>query len=409
MDEIAVNDLIPYANNSRTHSEEQVIQIASSIKEFGFLNPVIIDEQNGLIAGHGRVMAAKKLGLESIPFVRAEGLTEAQKKAYVIADNQLALNADWDLDKLKLEVNNLIELDFDTDLLGFDTGFIDGLLDDTEPVEGLTGDDDIPEIPEQAVTVSGDIWVLGNHRLMCGDSTSIDAVESLMDGKKADMVFTDPTYNQETKGGFKGEIGKALEKQSGDIEHLCNFNPAEFLQVLPILFNKTMNAYIFTSKDLLPEYLSWAKDNKYAFNLLVWKKPNAIPIGGSHRPDIEYLLLFRRSGIFNGGIKGVDYSKCLEFPREKEGYHPTMKPVAMLENQINIGSNKRSNVFDLFGGSGSTVIACEKTNRNCFMMELDEKYCDVIINRWQDFTGKQATLESTGETYQELKGKREAA
>ena len=188
-----VSSLIPYVNNSRTHSDEQVTQVASSIKEFGFTNPILIDDTNGIIAGHGRLLAAKKLGLDEVPCIILEGLTEAQRKAYVIADNQLALNSGWDLDKLKLEIDGLEELDFNIDLLGFDDDFLSDLLEE-EPNDGLTDEDTVPEPPETPVSVLGDIWKLGNHRLMCGDSTSIDAVEKLMDGQPVDMVFTDPPY-----------------------------------------------------------------------------------------------------------------------------------------------------------------------------------------------------------------------
>ncbi len=262
----------------------------------------------------------------------------------------------------------------------------------SEVVEGLTDEDAVPDVPEEPKTKLGDIYQLGNHRLMCGDSTSIDAIDKLMKGQKADLVLTDPPYSIETQGGFKGEIGKSLRKQASSIEFIANFEPAEFLNTLPLVFQSNkFNAYIFCNKDLLPDYLVWARDNKISFNVLIWKKPNAIPIGDSHRPDIEYLLLFRKSAIWNNGIKGVNYSRCLEYGREK-GLHPTMKPVALLENEIYISSNTQSIVLDFFGGSGSTLIACEKTNRHARLIELDPKYCDVIVKRWEDFTGKKAEL-----------------
>ena len=400
-----ISDLIPYVNNSRIHSEEQINQVASSIKEFGFTSPVLIDEQGGIIAGHGRVKAAQKLKLYEVPCITLTGLTEAQKKAYIIADNQLPINAGWDLDKLKLEVDTLVEMDFDINLLGFDDVFLDGLLD-VQTDAGLTDEDEVPETPEKPVNVLGDIWQLGNHRLMCGDSTSIDSVEKLLNGVKADCVITDPPYNQETDGGFKGEIGASLKKQSSDIEHLCNFEPEEFLSILPLTHSKgKLNATVFCNKDLVPRYLNWAIDNKYSFNILIWKKPSAIPLGGSYMPDIEYMLVFRKSATFNTKIKDVRYSKVLECKRET-GLHPTMKPIELIQNQLLIVSNKNDIVLDLFGGSGSTMISCEKHNRICLMNELDEKYVDVIINRWQNFTGKQAVHIDTGKTYDEMKGER---
>ena len=386
-----VTELIPYVNNSRIHSDEQVAQIAASIKEFGWTNPILVDGENGIIAGHGRLMAARKLGHTEVPTIELKDLTETQKKAYIIADNRLALNAGWDNEMLTIELNDLLADGFALDILGFDPKEIAALLE-PEMVEGLTDEDAVPEVPEEPKTRLGDIYQLGNHRLMCGDSTSIDAVDKLMDGQKADLVLTDPPYSIETQGGFKGEIGKSLKKQANSIEFIANFEPTEFLNTLPLVFNNNkFNAYIFCNKDLLPDYLIWARDNKISFNVLIWKKPSAIPIGDSHRPDIEYLLLFRKSAIWNNGIKGVNYSRCLEYGREK-GLHPTMKPVGLLENEIYISSNTKSIVLDFFGGSGSTLIACEKTNRHARLMELDSKYCDVIVKRWEDFTGKKAVL-----------------
>ena len=386
-----VDILIPYINNSRTHSDEQVAQIAASIKEFGWTNPILVDRENGIIAGHGRLLAARKLGYKEVPTIELADLTETQKKAYIIADNRLALNAGWDNEMLTIELNDLLADGFALEMLGFDPKELTALLE-PEVVEGLTDEDAVPDVPDEPTTKLGDIYQLGNHRLMCGDSTSIDAIDKLMKGQKADLVLTDPPYSIETQGGFKGEIGKSLRKQASSIEFIANFEPAEFLNTLPLVFQSNkFNAYIFCNKDLLPDYLVWARDNKISFNVLIWKKPNAIPIGDSHRPDIEYLLLFRKSAIWNNGIKGVNYSRCLEYGREK-GLHPTMKPVALLENEIYISSNTQSIVLDFFGGSGSTLIACEKTNRHARLIELDPKYCDVIVKRWEDFTGKKAEL-----------------
>ena len=393
-----VKDLIPYARNSRTHSDEQITQIASSIREFGFTNPIIIDDKNNIIAGHGRIMAANKLGIKEVPCVVVSGWTEAQKKAYVIADNKLALNAGWDEQMLKLEFDELGELGFNLELTGFSLDEIGKF--NPVVVEGLTDEDAVPEAPETPKTVLGDIWLLGEHRIMCGDSTSIDAVEKLMDGKKADMVFTDPPYRMQVEGGVNQPIGRAAAKLGESIKDLCDFDPKEFLGVLPTVFDKNkMNSYIFCNKDLVPDYLQWGVKAGYAFNILFWKKPNAIPLGGQWRPDVEYLLVFRKSAIWNNALKDVSYSKCLEYGRENITPHPTMKPVDMIVNQIKISSNDNSIVLDLFGGSGSTLIACEKTGRSCRMMELDHKYCDVIIKRWQDFTGRKAVHAETGEAF----------
>lgn len=387
IEQIKTSELVPYANNAKLHSDEQVKKIAASIKEFKFNNPVLIDKDNGIIAGHGRVLAAELLKLKEVPCIRLGHLTEAQKKAYILADNRLGdIGGGWNEELLKIELEGLKELDFNIDLTGFDDSFLSFV---EEPTEGLIEDDEIPEVAEPKVKL-GDVWQLGDHRLLCGDCTDRHNVERLMAGEKADFVLTDPPYNQETDGGFESEIGASLKKQSGDIAHLCDFEPETVLPILPIAHKKgIMNATIFCNKDLVPRYLNWAVDNKYSFNILVWKKPSAIPLGGSYQPDVEYCLVFRRAAKFNTKQPGVSYSKVLEHKRET-GLYPTMKPVDMLENQIKIVSDSGDLCLDLFGGSGSTLIACEKTGRNCYMMELDPKYCDVIINRWEKFTGETA-------------------
>lgn len=255
---------------------------------------------------------------------------------------------------------------------------------DFNVVEEAAEEDDYVEPDDLKVdVVLGDLIEIGEHRLLCGDSTDSDQVSKLMNGEKADMVFTDPPYNIETKGGCKGNIGKGLKKQGNDIDFISSFEPTDFLNVLPLIFNKkTINSYIFCNKQLLPNYLNWANDNKYSFNVLIWKKPNAIPIGDSHRPDIEYLILFRKSAIWNNGLKGVNYSRCLEYGRET-GLHPTMKPIELISNEMLISSNKDSLIFDFFLGSGSTMVASHQLKRKCYGMELDPKYCQVIINRMQ--------------------------
>lgn len=384
-----IEELKPYENNSRTHDESQIKQICESIKEYGWTNPVLIDEKGMIIAGHGRVEAGKKLDIKEVPCIVLSGLTEAQKKAYVIADNKMALNAGWNEELLKTELENLKELDFDLELTGFNIDELDELFKEDEEEQEII-EDEVPEVPEEPKAKLGDIYQLGNHRLMCGDSTKEEDVEKLMNGNKADMVFTDPPYNLETKGGCKGEIGKALRKQGNDIEFISNFEPTNFLKILPLVFdNNKLNAYIFCNKELLPTYLNWAVENKYSYNVLVWKKPNAIPIGDSHRPDIEYLLLFRKNAIWNNGLKNVNYSRCLEYSRET-GLHPTMKPIKLITNEMEISSNKDNNILDLFGGSGSTLIACEQLKRNAYLMELEPKWVDVIIQRWENFTGEKA-------------------
>jgi len=378
--------LIPYVNNSRTHSDEQVTQVASSIKEFGFTNPILVDDGNSIIAGHGRLMAAKKLNLKEVPCIRLSGLTEAQKKAYVIADNQLALNSGWDLDTLKLELENLKELDFDIDVLGFDEDFLDGLLEE-EPTDGLTDEDEVPEPPETPVTVLGDIWQLGNHRLMCGDSTSIDAVETLMDGNKVDLLFTDPPYNV----AFNGRSGKH------DVIKNDNLSDDDF--------GSFIDNVIQTIKTIDPPiYYIWCNWKFYGIlqssldykSCIVWAK-NVFGMGNGYRHQHEFCLY---NGKIDGHIKNE--SDLWEIKKDHAYVHPTQKPVAL---SVRAFSNhiKQKNVLDLFGGSGSTLIGAEEAGRKGFVMELDEKYVDVIINRWQNFTGKQAIHIDSGKAYEELK------
>lgn len=384
----SISDLIPYVNNSRTHSDEQINQIASSIKEFGFTSPILIDEQGGIIAGHGRIMAAKKLDIDEVPCIVLEGLTKAQKKAYIIADNQLPLNAGWDLDKLKLEIETLDELDFDIDLLGFDDEFLNGLLD--EETEGLTDEDEVPEPPEKPVSVLGDIWQLGNHRLMCGDSTSIDAVEKLMDGQKVDLLFTDPPYNV----AFNGRSGKHDVIKNDDLSDND--------------FNNFIDEVIQTIKTIDPPiYYIWCNWKFYGIlqeqleykSCIVWAK-NVFGMGNGYRHQHEFCLY---NGKIDGHIKNE--SDLWSIKKDHNYVHPTQKPV---ELSVRAFSNhiKQKNVLDLFGGSGSTLIGAEQTGRIAFIMELDEKYVDVIINRWQDFTGKLSVHIETGKTYDEMKQER---
>lgn len=390
------SDLIPYINNSRTHSEEQTRQIASSINEFGFTNPVLIDEKGGLIAGHGRIMAAENLNIDEVPCIVLDGLTEAQKKAYIIADNQLPLNAGWDLDKLKLEVETLGELDFDIDLLGFDDEFLDGLLD-AQMDEGLTDEDEVPEAPEIPVSVLGDIWQLGNHRLMCGDSTSIDSAELLLEGKVADMVNTDPPYGVSYQSNMRTKSDKFEVLKNDDV----------FLDIAPVIDSCSKGwVFVWTSWKVLTKWLDQFESFGYPSNQVIWFKGGG-GIGDLKKTfssDYETALVWHRGAELTGKRIGSVWKVGKDSAADYA--HPTQKPVALAEEAIDKTTRKNAIVLDLFGGSGSTLIACEKISRKARLMELDEKYVDVIINRWESFTGKKATHIESGKTYEELKGDR---
>jgi len=377
----SVSDLIPYARNSRTHSDDQVAQIAASIKEFGWTNPILVDTEGVVIAGHGRLMAARKLGYTEVPTIELSDMTDTQRKAYVIADNRLALNAGWDNEMLTVELNELLAEGYELDILGFDAKELDALLE-PEVLEGLTDEDAVPEVPVEPVTKPGDVWVLGKHRLMCGDSTSIDAVDVLTECQPPAMVYTDPPYGiahsgkgitaNGVEGNDFGEImGDKNVSVAIDAYHLC---AGQWPDARLIFWGA--NYY----PSALPDGHGW----------IVWDKQREGDtfsgaelafINGGVRVDV-----FRH--MWHGMVKASEHGQ--------KRVHPTQKPIALAEWCF-ARYGDPALVLDLFGGSGSTLIACEKTNRQARLMELDPKYCDVIIKRWEDFTGKKATLEERNE------------
>jgi len=395
IEKIDISVLIPYARNARTHSDEQIAQIAGSIKEFGFNNPVLIDKDNGVIAGHGRLAAARKLGLKEVPCIRLEHLTETQRKAYILADNRIALNSGWEAELLSLELSELLDGGVNLESLGFDADEIDALLNKIEPTEGLTDEDATPEVPEEPVTKPGDVWILGKHRLMCGDSTSVDAVDKLMAGQKADMVFTDPPYGVDYKGiNNDGRDG---------LEELLRGAFGNFLASS----KAGASCYVFHSDKCADIFHKVFREFFHFSSMIIWAK-NSLTLSrtdyqSQHEPCL-YGWMKDGSHSFYGDRKQVSVWR---FDKERVQGHTTPKPVALIERAIQNSSKSGDLISDLFGGSGSTLIAAEKTGRIARLMELDAKYCDVIVKRWQDFTGKQATLEATGQTYSELTDKSE--
>jgi len=375
-----VGDLTPYARNSRTHSDEQVAQIAASIKEFGWTNPILIDGEKGIIAGHGRLKAAMRLGLEEIPAIELSHLTEIQKKALIIADNKLALNAGWDNELLSLELEELELEGLDLSLTGFGEEEISAL--EPEVVnEGLTDEDAVPEPPDEPITKPGDIWILGKHRLMCGDSTSVDAVDRLMASEQPGMVFADPPYGIAHSG--KGITAAANGNDFGQI--LGDEDVSVAIDTFRLCAGQWPKApMIFWGANYYPSALP------DGHGWLVWDKQREGDtfsgaelafINGGVRVDV-----FRH--MWHGMVKASEHGQ--------KRIHPTQKPIALAEWCFAKYGNS-STVLDLFGGSGSTLIACEKTGRSCRMMELDPKYCDVIVKRWEEFTGQKARLENAAE------------
>jgi site-specific DNA-methyltransferase (adenine-specific) len=386
----SVEALIPYAKNARTHSDEQVAQIAGSIKEFGFNNPVLVDKENSVIAGHGRLMAARKLGMDKVPVVELEHLTELQRKAYVLADNRIALNSGWDTSMLSLELQDLKD-DIDLSLLGFDPDELDALLNPIEETEGLTDEDAVPDVPDEPKTKLGDIYILGNHRLMCGDSTSIDAVEKLMNGQLADQLVTDPPYNIAYEGGSK-------KREQIKNDEMADEEFRQFLKDVYIAANAVMKAgavfYIWHADTEGYNFRGAARDMGWKVRqTLIWNKDNSAFGRSDYHWKHEPCLYGWKEGAAHLWATDRKQTTVIECKRpSKSDLHPTMKPVELMEYQILNNTKGSDIVLDLFGGSGSTMIASEKIGRCSRIMELDPKYCDVIVKRWEDFTGKQAVL-----------------
>jgi DNA modification methylase len=405
----STDSLIPYARNSRTHNDAQVSQIAASIREFGFTNPILIDAESGIIAGHGRVLAAQKLGMDEVPCIVLDYMTDAQKKAYVITDNKLALNAGWDDELLMLELADLTEMDFDLDVIGFSEEELAGLMGlDAEVVDGLTDEDAVPDAPDEPVAVDGDVWALGNHRLMCGDSTSIDAMEKLVGSHKADMIFTDPPYGMSYGGGRSIKPGET----DGTIKNFGMIKGDDLKgDDLVALVRDAIASSIACTKEGAPLYacLTWRTYAEFEASLdalgrevkacVVWDK-KSIGLGNSHyRPQHEFI--FYCGGQWHGDKSQSD---VWHMGRGNTGayVHPTQKPVELIERALGNSSKSGDVVIDCFGGSGSTLIACEKLHRHARLMELDPKYCDVIIKRWQDFTGQKAIHTESGKAFDEV-------
>lgn len=390
IEKIKVDEIIPYADNAKLHPERQIEQIRSSILEFGFNDPIAIDENNVVIEGNGRLMAIKDLGFKEVDCIRIEGLTEDQKRAYILVHNQLTMNTGFDIEILNKELEKIKDID----MTQFDFE-IDIDFDINIDLDGTVEEDNVPEPDENAEPKAklGDIYKLGEHRLICGDSTDTAVIDKLMGGVKADMVFTDPPYNMHYDGA--GIIKETVKNVRERIKDIVDFNAFDISYLASM---DVGSIYIFTSKDLIPDYFKIF--DEWKFNILTWVKTNNPPMTNNvFLPDIEYLLYFHKGKrIWNNGLKPLDVYRKAYFSSRQEGHeeignvHPTMKPLKLISDKLRISSNENSVVLDLFGGSGSTLIACEKLNRKCYMCELDPRYVDVIIDRWEKFTGQKAEL-----------------
>ena len=385
-----VQDLIPYVNNSRTHSEEQVNQICASINEFGFTNPLLIDEKDSIIAGHGRLMASKKLGMEEVPCIVLEGLTETQKKAYIIADNKMALNAGWDEELLKIELENLKELDFDLELTGFNVDELDDILNFNESEDAEEDDYEIV-VPEEPKSKYGQIYKLGTHYLMCGDSTKLEDVEKLMGETKVDLLITDPPYNV----AYEGKTKDALKIQNDSMD---NDSFRQFLRDAFSTADAVMKPgavfYIWHADSEGYNFRGACYDNNWKVRqCIIWNKNTMVMGRQDYQWKHEPCLYGWKDGASHLWASDRKQTTVIDFNKpQRNGEHPTMKPIGLFDYQIKNNTKPGDVVLDLFMGSGTTIMACEQNGRIAYGMELDPKYVDVIINRWETFTGKKAEL-----------------
>ena len=377
-----IEELKPYANNAKDHPAEQVEQIKKSIQQFGFDDPIGIWKDE-IVEGHGRLIAALELGMDTVPVVRLDHLTDDQRRAYALVHNKLTMNSDFNLDLLKIELD---DIDIDMTDFGFDLD-----EEDDEPIE--VQEDDVPEKAESRCKL-GDLWQLGGHRLICGDSTDVAVIDRLMDGVKADMVFTDPPYNIASDStNFTKDSHSPHMRELANTEWDKNFDIKEVLDNILISIAKNATVYVCTSHFLASEIWEWMKEWSNHYSYCVWSKPNPMPsLSKRHWTWNTELICYATRGkhTFNFPKEGHALSTWTINKINGKTGHPTEKPVEVPAMAVSHSSKQNDVVLDLFGGSGSTLIACEQLNRKCYMAELDPKYCDVIIERWEDFTGMKA-------------------
>ena len=407
-----VDRLIPYARNARTHSEEQVAQIAASIAEFGFVNPILVGADGTIVAGHARLAAARKLKLADVPVIVLDHLSATQRRALVLADNRLAMSAGWDEEMLRVELESLKEDAFDLNLIGFSDEELRDLLADPEPesAAGLTDEDAVPETLETSVSIPGDVWVLGKHRLLCGDATQMGDVEKVLAGGLADMAWSDLPYNvnygQSMKDKLRGNKRRILNDNLGD-----GFGPFLRESCSNILAVTKGGIYIsMSSSELHTLYSAFTEAGGHWSTFVIWAK-SAFTMGrADYQRQYEPMLYGWRQGTehFWSGARDQGDVWFIKKPVKNE-LHPTQKPVELIERAIHNSSKTRDTVLDPFAGSGSTLIACERTGRQARLIELDPLYCDVIARRYFDYCGQQATLEGDDRTFDQIAEARRGA
>ncbi|SCY25853.1 site-specific DNA-methyltransferase [Alkaliphilus peptidifermentans] len=386
---IPVDELIPYANNARTHSKEQIKKLRSSLREFGFVNPVLIDKEKNIIAGHGRIAAAKEEGIKEVPCVLVEHLTEAQKKAYILADNRMALDAGWDNELLAIELENLKELDFDINLTGFDAAEIEELFSNIHDKNISDDDFDIDgALEEEPISKQGDLWILGRHRLICGDSTKVETYEKLMDGKKANLCVTDPPYNVNYTAGKENE--RTIKNDNMDDHNFYNFLLDAFKNIYTAL-DDGGSIYVFHADTEGLNFRKAFKDAGFKLSgVCQWVKQSLVLGRSDYQWQHEPILYGWKPTGKHRWYADRKQTTVWNFDRPtKSELHPTMKPVPLIAYPIQNSSMTNCIILEPFGGSGSTVIASEQTGRICYAIELDEKYVDVIVKRYIEHVGKE--------------------
>ncbi len=400
--ELPLGQIIPYARNPR-QNEKAIATVAASIAEFGWRQPIVVDENMIILAGHTRLAAAQHLGLKTAPVHIAKGLSETQAQAFRIMDNRSAENAEWMEDLLNLELSDLLDADYDLELTGFTDEELNGLLSGLEGETDTEGEDDIPEPPEDPVSRPGDLWVLGNHRLLCGDATVATDVERVLDGAKANLCFCDPPYNVDYAGGAGAEqAGKGRRIKNDALGDAFG----QFLYDACVLINTHTNGAVYicmSSSELHTLQAAFTKAGGHWSTFVIWAK-NRFTLGRSdYQRQYEPILYGWPEGVKRRWCGARDQGDVWNINRPtKNDLHPTMKPVSLVERAIQNSSRKGDLVFDPFGGSGTTLIAAETTGRVCHGIELNPAYVDVAVERWQQFTGQTATLDGTDQTFAEL-------